>query len=193
MHEKVFGSQINQVPNVIKACYSPRFYSSDRNLVQGTMTISVSKFYQLLSPLFKLAGALVYQNGENIPTSVEFVGSEDHNYLLMHRRFYFDKNNPQHFCSKLVYVKDNIVMEVMKLGFATRLLYRLENNTIFMDHGGFGLQLGRYWLPLPLALLIGKVSAYEQAISAEKFNMQVRLDHFLFGTIFQYQGYFELK
>ena len=61
-----------------------------------------------------------------------------------------------------------------------------------MDHGGYVFCLGKYLIPIPLSLLIGRSSAFETAVSDQRFNMQVRLDHALFGKIFQYDGYFDI-
>lgn len=190
--EKIFGNKTQYIPRVLQARYSNRPYSTDSVLLKGEMNIKLSKIFKIVSPLFRLVGALVPYAAENIPVTVEFVSDEKSNKIVMHRTFYYTNRPPYHFRAKVIHIENNIVLEVMRFGFASKLLYRFEKNTIFMDYGGYVLRVGKLTIPLPLGFLIGKFTAFEKAIDENRFSMQVKIDHFMFGTVFQYDGDFDV-
>lgn len=190
--EKIFAEQTKNISPVLQKRYSNRPYSKDRLLVKGEMNIEVSKFFKFLSPLFRLSGALVPYPAQKIPVTVEFVSDTESNKIIMHRTFYYPDKKPYHFTSKVMHIKDNIVLEMMKFGFATKLIYTYDNNKITMDYGGYVLCIGKTLIPIPLGFLVGRFYAYEETISDDQFIMLVKLTHPLFGKIFQYDGYFKI-
>lgn len=190
--EKIFGEQTKNIPLILQKRYLNRPYSKDILIMKGKMNITTSKFFQFLSPLFKLSGALVPRAAEKIPVTVELISNLKSNKIIMHRSFYYPNQSPYHFTSKVIHVKDNIVIELMRLGFASRLIYKHDHNKITMEYGGYVLCIGKKYISVPLAFLIGKFYAYEEAISDDQFRMLVKLTHPLFGRIFQYDGYFKI-
>lgn len=190
--QKIYGDQAKEIPKILQDRYSNRPYSKDTLLLKGEMTINLSKPFRVLSPLFRLAGALVPYPAEKIPVTVEFVSDEKSDSILMHRTFYYPDIPPYHFCSRVIYIKDNIVIELMRFGFASKLIYTFDKDTIVMSYGGYVLRLGKWLIPMPLGFLIGRFYAFEKAVSDDKFNMEVKMVHPLFGTIFQYDGYFKI-
>ena len=191
--QKIFGEQTKLVPKILRERYSNRPYSKDYLLLKGEMNITISKTFRLLSPLFRLTGALVPYAAKKITTTVEFVSDEKSEKTLMHRTFYYPDKSPYHFTSKVIHVKDNIVIELMRLRFASKLIYTLDKNKITMNYGGYVLCVGKRLIPIPLGFLIGKIYAYEEAVSDDQFIMLVTLTHPLLGRIFQYDGYFKIS
>lgn len=156
------------------------------------MNITTSKFFKFLSPLFKFSSALVPYAAKKIPVTVELASDIKSNKITMRRTFYYPEKSPYHFTSKIIHAKDDIVIELMRLGFASRLIYKYDKNKITMDYGGYVFCIGKKQIPLPLGFLIGKFYAYEEAISDAEFVMLVKLTHPLFGKIFQYDGNFKI-
>jgi hypothetical protein len=190
--QKIVGDQTQLIPNILQQRYSNRTYSKEIILLNGEMNITISKSFNILSPLFRLAGALVPYPAEKIPVLVELVSNENSDMILMCRTLYYSDKTPYHFRSRIMHIKDNIVIELMRFGFGSKLIYNVDKDKIIMNYGGYVLRLGKWLIPIPLSYLIGKFEAYEQAISEDTFNMEVKLVHPIFGKIFQYDGYFKI-
>lgn len=189
----IFGGAADKLPQILQKRYANRPHSKDSLLLQGEMNIFISQTFRLLSPLFRLAGSLVPYPANNIPVQVKLMSDEKSNAILMQRTFYYQNKMPYHFSSRMMHIRDNIAIEFMRFGFASRLIYRMEENKIIMDYGGYVFRLGKWLLPLPLGFLIGKFYAFEVAESDESFAMQVKMVHPLFGKIFQYDGKFKIS
>ena len=182
----------SQLPSVLQQRYRNQPYSQDYLLMQGKMNIRVSKTFQFLSPLFRIAGALVPYPAENIPVTVELTSDKQTNQIVMHRTFFYENREPYHFYSTIIHIEDNLIIERMRFGFSSKLLYSYQDNTIKMNFGGYALQLGNFLIPIPLGFLIGKFDAVETTISDNEFDMRVTMTHFLFGKIFEYSGQFKI-
>lgn len=190
--QKIYAEKAVNLPQILLDRYSNRPYSKDRLLLKGEMNITISKTFRLLSPLFRLAGTLAPYPAKKIPVTVELVSNENSDSILMHRIFYYPDRPPYHFSSQVIHVKDNVVIELMRFGFSSKLLYTSDKNMIVMNYGGYVLRLKKWLIPLPLGFLIGKFYAYEEAISDDEFKMEVKMIHPLFGKIFQYDGIFKV-
>lgn len=190
--EKIYGEQAQEIPKILRGRYSNRPCSNDRLLLKGEMNISISWVFCILSPLFRLAGAFAPYPAEKIPVTVECISDEKSDLVLMHRTFYYPDKSPYHFRSRILHIKENIVVELLHFGFATKLIYSFNKNKIIIDFGGYVFCLGKRLIPIPLGFLIGKIYAFEEAVSVDQFNMQVKIVHPLFGKIFQYDGYFKI-
>lgn len=189
---KIFGEQAKNLPPVLLKRYSNRPYSNDSLIIQGKMNVSVSKIFKILSPLFRLFGALMPQSANNIAATVEFTSHIQSNKIIMNRIFYYADNKPYQFSSKIMHIKNNSVAEEMRFGFATNLIFSFDNNRITMNYGGYLFCLGSKRLPLPFGFLIGKFYAFEEATADDEFAMLVTLTHPLFGKLFQYDGRFKI-
>jgi len=70
--------------------------------------------------------------------------------------------------------------------------YLYDGDKVILKHNGYVLRLFGKNIPLPISFLIGKGHAEERAIDAHSFSMFMRLTHPLFGTLYEYQGSFEV-
>lgn len=188
----IFGDQAQKIPNVLQRRYSNRVYTQDTILLKGEINIAMSKIFRIMSPLFRLVGALVPYPAEKIPVTVNFVSDEKSDRILMSRIFYYPDRPPYYFCSRIIHIKDNIVIELMRFGFASKLIYHFDKTKIIMDYGGYVICIGKRLVPIPLGFLIGRLYAFEEVVSNDEFAMQVKMVHPLFGTIFQYDGHFRI-
>lgn len=191
--QKIFDEQTQKIiPNILRERYLNRPYSKDTLLLKGEMNITISKIFSLLSPLFRLTGALVPYPAQKIPASVELTSDNNSEKILMYRTFYYPDQPSYHFRSQVIHIKDNLVIELMRFGLASKLIYTFDNNKISMNYGGYAVRIGKILIPIPLKYLIGEFYACEEATSDDQFNMLVKLTHPLFGKIFQYDGYFKI-
>ncbi|WP_341763740.1 DUF4166 domain-containing protein [Candidatus Tisiphia endosymbiont of Beris chalybata] len=191
--EMIFDKKAAKVPRILQKRYSLIPYSTNYLLLTGTINISISKIFNIFAPLFKFIGSLPFYPEKNIPVTVELISEQASDKILMNRTFHYHQKPAYHFNSKIIHIKDNVVLELMQFGMAAKLIYRLEANKIIMDYGGYFLQVGRWRMPLPLGWVIGKFSACETAIDDAKFSMVVSLQHPVFGKIYQYDGIFTIE
>lgn len=186
--ELIYGASAENLPAVLKNRYANRPFRQDKVVVTGTINITFSKVFSVVSPLFRLTGALVPYPAKNIPVTVEFTSSKNSNVVIMHRTFYYENRKPYHFTSRVIHINNNVVLEVMRFSLASRLIYFYDNEVITMDYGGYVFKLGKWLIPLPLGWFIGKFHAFEKKESDDSFSMAVIMIHPLFGKTFQYDG-----
>ena len=62
-----------------------------------------------------------------------------------------------------------------------------------LQHQGYVLRFFGFYIPLPLALFIGKGHAEEQALSDQHFSMFMTITHPWWGTIYKYKGTFTFR
>ncbi|MCZ6901768.1 MAG: hypothetical protein O7C59_07000 [Rickettsia endosymbiont of Ixodes persulcatus] len=106
----------------------------------------------MFSPFFRAVGALTPYPGNDIPVDVILTSDKTSPIILMHRIFYYKKRLAYHFYSKMILIKDNIIIKLTRFRIAIKLLYLLENNK--MDYGGYVLYLGKWLIPIPLQLIL---------------------------------------
>lgn len=175
---------------VMKKRFSNRPYSNDVVTVKGSMTIKRSRWMRLIKPLLALSGALIQQDGENIPVIVKFKSEPNTAKYWFDREFGF--NPPVHFKSFMINAKDNIMVEYMRFHVGWRSTFSVSGNQVLMTHAGYVFRFFNLLIPVPIALLLGKCNVIERPISDDTFSMEMHLTHFLFGNIYEYKGVFKI-
>jgi len=188
--QSIFGEQWSQLPSVMQKHYANRPYCHDVVTVEGKMTIEVSFFMQLLSPLLRITGALVPYAGENIPVTVHFRSQKDSDAYCFDRIFYFHGKPPYHFCSQMRSVGNSEVVEFMRIGVGWRAWYSYDGRKVVMAHRGYAIKLFGKLVRLPLELLLGRCNAEEEALDDKHFRMYMDIRHPLWGKIYGYSGEF---
>tara|TARA_B100000989_G_scaffold287898_1_gene257988 strand:- start:1299 stop:2342 length:1044 start_codon:yes stop_codon:yes gene_type:complete len=188
----VFGRSWENIPDILKNRYGNFAFKDQRIIVKGKMNIQVSKFFSFLTPCLQLVGALVPYEGKQIPVTVELKSKNNSSIVYMNRTFHYPNKKPYSFNSKLLVTKKSDIIEVMRFGLGVRLQYGFSDGRVELKHGGYVWKLSRLTLPIPLTLILGKVTGQEAIITSDSFSMFVRLDHQILGKIFEYDGIFEL-
>lgn len=190
----IFGEQWQNLPPVMHKHYANRAGTSDAVTVEGFMKIEVSTFAKLLTPLFRLSGALVPYSGENIPVTVNFRSEKNSSAYCFNRIFNFPNKPPYHFRSKMLPIGGNVcgnqVVEFMPIGIGWNASYRWDGKKVLIEHCGYKMKIFGKLLPFPLEWFLGKGRAWEEAISDDKFKMYMDIRHPLFGRIYAYSGEF---
>lgn len=187
----VFADSWKNLPLIFHKHYANRAYSNDIVTVQGKMDISYSWWFTFLLPLCRLLKTLVPYQGKDIATIVKFKSDPLSNKFYYEREFCFPQKKPYKFCSYMQNIDDNLVVEFMRFGIGWKTLFHLNGEKIVLEHAGYVWKLCGIMIPLPLACIIGKGHAEEEAISDNKFKMHMEIKHFLFGKVFEYKGEFE--
>ncbi len=190
--QSIFGQQWPLLPSVMHKHYANRPYCNDVVTVEGIMKVELSLFARLLSPLLRIAGALVPCAGENIPVTVHFRSEPDSNIYVFDRIFCFPGKAPYHFRSRMQPVGGSEIVEFMRIGIGWQVRYGYDGQKVVMAHRGYVMKLFGKLIRLPLELLLGRGYAEEEALSDKSFRMYMDIRHPLFGKIYSYSGEFAL-
>lgn len=190
--EGIFGKPLSALPPVMQKHYAVRPDSTDRVTVEGVMNIRRGWLIRLLSPFLRLFGALVPYDGTDIPVTVAFYSGINDKSFHFDRTFHFPGRPAYRFHSRLQHVAGHEVIEIMQGGICWRSTYEAEGRNVRMRHLGYVLRLGRFFIPLPLALIFGKGAAGEEALTDDTFKMWMTITHPLFGENYRYEGSFKI-
>lgn len=190
LFKKVLGDDWQKLSTLMKRRFGNRPYSDDLIIVNGTMTIKRSRWMRLLKPLLKISGALIQQDGENIPVTVKFQSEINSAKYGFNREFKFSQSI--YFKSYMVHIKNNIIVEFMRFNMGWRAKFSVEGDRVLMSHHGYVFLFFNILIPMPIWLLMGKCNVIERQISEDSFSMEMNLRHFLFGKIYEYKGIFKL-
>jgi hypothetical protein len=188
----IFGIPWVDMPPVMQKHYAVRAYSADRARAVGVMNIRRSRLIRLLSLFLKIFGALVPLDGDDIPTTVDFYSGPQEKAFHFDRSFDRPGQKPFRFHSRLEQVAGHDVVEYMRFNVGWRSTYYMHGNRVEMTHIGYVWRLGKFLVPLPFTLLLGKGAAWEEVIDAESFRMCMTVTHPLFGEAYRYEGVFKM-
>lgn len=188
----IFGAAWDELPIVMKRHYANRPYSSDRGVVDGVMDVESSPIGRVLAPFFKLSGTLVPYEGRDVPAKVEFLSNPSSNGLHFNRTFYFPNKKPYEFRSVMLPMGGNEMAEVMRFGLYWHLAFIWTGTKVILEHRGYGVHWFGEFIPLPLALFMGKGYADETPINDDSFSMSMKIVHPIWGMVFGYSGIFKM-
>ncbi len=186
----VLGDDWQILSPVMKKRFSNRPYTNDTVLVNGTMTIKSSRWMRFIKPALRLAGALIQQDGENIPVLVKFITEPNTSKYWFDREFSF--NQPVRFKSYMMHIKNNIVVEFMRFNVGWRAKFSVSGDSVVMSHDGYVFRFFNLLIPVPISLFLGRCDAVERTISEDTFSMEMSLNHIIFGNIYEYKGVFRV-
>ncbi|MCF6263412.1 MAG: DUF4166 domain-containing protein [Xanthomonadales bacterium] len=191
--ESIFGDAWNELPAVIRKHYANRPYSNDTVIVVGNLDVMCAGIFKLLSPLMKLMGQIPVNNEKNVPVRVHFQSDKNTEAYHFNRVFNFKNAKPYTFQSRMVHIKDNEVVEIMRFGFSWKMRYLWDGQKVVLKHRGYALHLFGYFIPLPLTFIIGKGYGEETAIDDNSFDMLTQITHPWWGKTHEYKGRFHVE
>ncbi|MGI9345863.1 MAG: DUF4166 domain-containing protein [Gammaproteobacteria bacterium] len=191
--QPVFGDSWETLPTVIKKHYANRPYCRDSTTVKGKLDIMCAGPFRWFAPLFWLMRSVPPINQHSVPVTVVFQSEPNTNALCFDRTFYFHGKKPYRFRSRMIPVKDNLIAEVMASRIAWLTAYHFREGKVILSHKGYALAFFGHLIPIPLTALVGAGYAEEIAIDDHHFDMAVHIQHPWFGTIYGYQGRFEVQ
>jgi len=190
--QPVFGEDWQKLPKVMHKHYANRPFCNDSTFVEGTMDIRYSKLLWFFMPIFRLFGALVPYQGQNIPVTVEYFSEKNSPAFCFKRIFYFPGKKPYPFNSKIFPIKTHEVAEFVRFGLGWQMYFFYENEKVILKHKRYIWKIGKITIPLPLNLILGTNYCEEITISDDEFYMDLQMRHKIFGLMFQYKGNFKI-
>jgi len=189
----IFGDSWDDLPPVMHKHYSNCPYTDDETIVEGTLDVVCAGPIKLMAPLMSLLGQVPARNEQNVPVTVQFKSDKDTRAFHFKRTFNFKSGKPYIFHSRMMQIKDNEVIEVMRFGLGWKMLYIWDGEKVVLQHRGYALRIFGHLIPMPLTLLMGKAYAEEIAVDDNTFDMITHITHPLWGKIYEYKGRFEVK
>jgi hypothetical protein len=190
--KSIFAEEWKNLPPVMHKHYANRPFSHDVVTATGTMKVEIFWLARLFSPFMRIAGVLVPYAGKNIPVTVRFRSEPNTNTYTLDRVFHFSGKAPYHFCSRMLPLEDNTIIELMKTVVGWHASYRYDGKKILLEHRGYKIKLFGKLISLPLEWLLGKGYAEEEALNDDTFRMYMDLRHPLFGKVYAYSGEFSI-
>lgn len=180
------------LPPVMHKHYANRAFSNDRVTAVGKMKVETSALARLLSPFLWMTGTLAPRAGDNISVTVDYKSEKNSDAFCLDRIFYYPNLQPYHYHSRMIPIGGNEIIEYSRAGVGWHAAYHFQNGKVELQHIGYRLRLFGIEFPLPLALLIGKGYAEEQALGDESFQMKMEIRHPIFGLFYAYSGTFNI-
>jgi predicted DCC family thiol-disulfide oxidoreductase YuxK len=188
----VFGRDWDRLPTIMRRHYANRPFHNDTVTVEGTLNIVFSPFGRILKPAFRFAKTLVYHEGVDVPVVVQFETDAQSGAFRFDRTFHFAGMEPFHFRSAMIPLHGKDVVEQMGAGLCWRMTYAWTGEKVVLAHKGYAVRLFGFFIPLPLAVLLGKGYAEEVPLSDDAFSMTTEIRHPLWGFMFGYNGTFRV-
>jgi len=191
--QSILGEQWFSLPPVLHRHYANRPYCDDVVVVEGKMDVEFGWPVSLLNPFLRLFGALVPHQGHDIPVTVHFRSEIDSEAYCLDRTFNFINKKPYIFSSKMVQVKDDVIIEFMKFGIGWKHRYYYDGKKVLLEHRGYVWKIFDIIIPIPLGFFLGKGYAEEESLTDNSFRMKMNITHPVFGKMYEYRGEFEVK
>jgi hypothetical protein len=190
--KKIFGENWKNLPPVIHKHYANRPYTDDLVTVEGVLNVACKGPIRIMWPLFMLMGSVPPFSEKDVPVVVNFQSAKVTQAFHFNRTFYFKTRKPYSFRSRMVQIKDNDVIEIMRFGIGWRMLYLWENDKVILKHKGYVLRFLGYYVPFPLTFILGKGYAEEIPVDDDTFDMFVEMTHPWWGKFYEYKGRFKV-
>jgi len=185
---RILGASWEQLAAPVRAHFNVTAGSPVR--VSGVMDeVAQRGIGRLLFPLFGLFGVLVPYHGRDVPFSVEY--SADNDFLYWNREFLFPGKRPYVFDSRMCFQAPGVGVEFVRFGIGIVMSVFCVDGALVFQSNGFGIKLGRRWLPLPIGWLIGRARIVEWG-EGDLLRMEMTLDHPWLGRLFVYKGRFRI-
>jgi len=192
IYKPIFGEQWDKLPPVMRKHYANHPFCDDVVTVEGEMDVEFGWLVKLLIPFLRIFGVLVPYQGLDVPVVVHFRSNPDSAAYSLDRAFHFPNKKPYIFYSKMVHIKDDIVVEFMKYGIGWRHRFYYNGNKVILEHHSYVWKIFGKIITIPIGLLLGRVYAEEEAINENRFRMEMNMIHLLFGKMYEYRGEFEI-
>jgi len=195
VHEPVLrqalGSDWSSLARVIQAHYGVTPFTDEQIHLQGMMDhVSYSSVAALLMPFAVFTGALVPYRGRNVPVQAVNQSMPGRPEYFWSRTFYFPDKEPFTFRSAMICTDEYELTEYVRFGLGIRLSVAAEKGGLVERDLGYVWKIGRWSIPLPIHLILGRSTIEEMPISDTEYEMKWTVTHPLFGETFAYSGRF---
>ncbi|MDR2212431.1 MAG: DUF4166 domain-containing protein [Pseudomonadales bacterium] len=185
--QQALGDAWEQLPPALQA-----HYRAGGNTESGHLDIDYPRFMQPLLTLLRWMGALIDRSGTSVQTLVQrnMAGERQ----LWRRSMSYADGQVRHFNSFWLYAGGNRLLEFINPVLGLEMAVRVdEQGRLHYEGQRFVLKLGRWLLTIPEWLALGHTTIVERALSENRYDMDFRLTHPIFGQVFRYSGEFEVE
>lgn len=190
--QSIFGAQWDALPPVMKKHYANRPYHHDQVVVEGHMDVEFRSLLRGLRPFYRLLGTVPIVSAQNVPVRVQFDSDPNTRAFHFNRTFFLPSGRPYRFCTRMLQLSGNELVEIMRFGVCWCLRYEWDGQKVRLRHRGYALHWFGHFIPVPLHWLLGRGDAEEVALDEDRFAMQVTLVHPLLGQLYSYRGEFRV-
>jgi hypothetical protein len=184
--QRALGAQWDELPPALKA-----HYAGPASVDVGALDVEYPRFMQPAVDALHWLGALVNRRGTAVPTLVEkwFDGERQH----WRRTLRYADGKQVFFASHWVHAGGNELIEYVNRFLGLCMAVHVADGALHYAGRYFVLRIGRWLVKLPEAAALGHTVIVERALDAERFSMDFRLIHPLFGQIYRYSGVFTTR
>ena len=179
------GSDWEKLPAALQT-----HYAAGRCRDVGHLDIDFPRWMQPLLSLLHRFGALVPRTGQGVATTVNktMIGERQH----WQRRMRFADGQLIGFDSLWEAAPDGTVIEYVNRWLGLRMKPGVRDGQLHYRGVSFIVKLTGHRLPLP-EWLLGHTRIVESALDGQRFCMDFRLTHPVFGEVFRYAGVFSAE
>lgn len=181
------------MPAVFHAHYANRANREDVVRASGTMRIWQSPWMRPAAILFRWTQTLVPVTEDGVSTQVTFKTHTGSHAFWYDRRFTLRDGRTMTFVSRMEPRRGNEVVEWTGSGIGWHATFSFQDNRVRLRHLGYRMRLGRFDIALPMAWLVGRPVAWEEAFSDTEFRMEMTIEHPLLGRLYSYSGTFRIE
>lgn len=183
--QQALGPQWAALPAPLKTHYGLQAHTT-----HGGLNIAYPGFMSPLLSALRHLGALVNRRGEAVPTAVakHMDGDTQH----WQRSIRFADGQEIIFASHWQAGRDNRLTEYVNRHLGLCMAVEVKDDTLIYEGRHFVLRLGALKLPLPEWLLLGHTHISERALDENRFIMDFRITHPIFGEVYRYGGEFSV-
>lgn len=184
MFKQMLSSQWDLLHPTLQHHYGIR--EGETITMRGELAVRHGRFIKPFMPLIRLTGALVPVEGDKFEVTV--VNTRIGDTMVWHREFRKD-NKCYTFKSKME-KHGNDVVEFVGLNIGIRMGLSVVDQQLVYKDKGYVLKIGKYLVPIPISLLVGKseILEYVDDASSHDFNMRFVMTHGVLGFSFSYVG-----
>ncbi len=106
------------------------------------------------------------------------------------RRMYGFRDGSFEFSSVMKLDDDGRLVEQFPLGFGMRVLLEATGDALWFRDDGYFFRWSGFRLDFPRWLGVGRFELVHRNIDSERFDVEIRIRHFLFGPLFYQSGRF---
>lgn len=182
--QQVLGDQWRHLPPALKA-----HYALNENTDVGYLSIEYPSYMQWYLNILKLFGALINQQGNEVPTEVQkkMLGGTQY----WHRTIRFADKQPVTFKSRWQYYGPNELIEYVNPVMGLRMKVIIKGSELHYQGVCMVLRLAKWYIPIPEWLFLGHTTIVETALDDKRFKMDFKMTHPLVGCMFRYYGKFQ--
>lgn len=183
--QQALGKDWDLLPSALQA-----HYRLGTTVEAGAMDIEYPRWMQPWLNVLRLMGALVNRAGRQVSTVVvkEVIGDRQH----WRRTLTYADGRSIRFNSFWIAAGDAHVIEFVNPVLGLQMAPRVEAGRLHYRGVRFVARMGRFMLPIPEWLVLGRTTIIEEAVDEDHFVMDFRLTHPLLGEVFRYSGTFRI-